>query len=805
VALKTGSAPVVNAPDEGPGLKYGAKRLFLGRPLFTERLEHERLTNKIALAVFSSDAMSSVAYGGEEMLRVMIPVIGVAAFTYLGPLTVVIVGVLAILVFSYRQTIKAYPSAGGAYIVTRDNFGLLPAQVAGVALLTDYVLTVAVSTAAGVQAITSLAPALFPFRLLLALGFVWLITYGNLLGVRESGSIFAAPTYVFIFSLFSMVLYGLYREFLGGGLVPIQYAPGQVPAPMHVGMQAVTVFLLLRAFASGGAALTGVEAISNGVPAFRKPEWRNAQKTMAVMGLVLGSSLLGVAYLAVHLKVIPIEDESKSMLAQIAQAVYGTSSAGRLFYAILQIATAAILILAANTSFADFPRLASFHAGDAFLPRQFTKRGHRLVYSSGIIALAVAGSILLIGFNASVTALIPLYALGVYTSFTLSQAGMAKRHLRLREEGWFHGLLINGAGSFATLVILIVIAVVKFSQGAWMVMIAVPVLVAVLVRVNHIYESEEHALVEGLSAIERGATRRHHAIVVAQELDAKTVHAIQYGLTVQPKRFTAVQVVRDPAAAEAFRRDWASKIPNIPLVDIPCPHGRSVRCLADYALRETGPTLETTLILPAPETESFWQRVRTWRDLRTLTSAPKTDQHLSVVVVRDHGGPGHVGSAGAFRVLPRARQTAVILVERLDRSLLNAIEYARAAGTMEIRALHAAVDPAKAHELLEQWLDLATTLGIQLDIEDCPDRNIPRTVREYIERLQAPDMEVSVIIPRRSYTGILQRLLHDRTSKALVRGLEGLAHCDVVTVPYHLRIEKKQGSKEPAAEPSPTP
>ena len=801
--MKIGSAPVVNAPDEGPGLKYGAKRLFLGRPLFTERLEHERLTNKIALAVFSSDAMSSVAYGGEEMLRVMIPIIGVTAFAFLGPLSLVIVAVLAILVFSYRQTIKAYPSAGGAYIVTRDNFGLLPAQVAGVALLTDYVLTVAVSTAAGVQAVTSLVPALFPFRLPLALMFVWLITYGNLLGVRESGAIFAAPTYVFIFSLFSMVFYGLYRQFLGGGLEPIYYAPGQVPAPMTLGVQAASVFLILKAFASGGAALTGVEAISNGVPAFRKPEWKNAQRTMAVMGLVLGSSLLGVAYLGVHLQVIPIEDESKSVLAQIGQAVFGSSATGKLFYGVLQISTALILILAANTSFADFPRLASFHAGDAFLPRQFTKRGHRLVYSSGILALAVAGSILLIGFNASVTGLIPLYALGVYTSFTLSQAGMAKRHLRLREEGWFRGLLINGAGSIATFVILIVIAVVKFSQGAWMIMIAVPALVAILVRVNHIYEAEEHALVEGLSAIERGATRRHHAIVVAQALDAKTVHAIQYGLTVQPKRFTAVQVVRDRSAAETFRRDWESKIPHIPLVDIPCPHGRPVRCLADHALRETDPTVETTLILPAPETESFWQRVRTWRDLRTLTSAPKTDQRLSVVVVRDHGGPGHVGSAGALRVLPRARQAAVILVERLDRSLLNAIEYARAAGTMEIRALHAAVDPAKAHELLEQWLNLATTLGIQLDIEDCPDRNIPRTVREYIERLQAPDMEVSVIIPRRSYTGILQRLLHDRTSKALVRGLEGLAHCDVVTVPYHLRIEKRRGSKEPAVEHSP--
>ena len=421
------------ADIESPSLRYAIKRLFLGRPIFTERLEHERLNKVIALAVFSSDAMSSVAYGGEEMLRVLLPVVGLIAFSIMGPLTLVIIAVLAILVFSYRQTIKAYPSAGGAYIVTRDNFGLLPAQIAGVALLTDYVLTVAVSTAAGVQAITSIAPGLFPYRTLIALFFVWLIAYGNLLGVRESGAIFAAPTYLFILSIFSMILLGVYRIAFGGGMAHLTYTTP--PAPVSIGVQAVTIFMVLKAFASGGVALTGVEAISNGVPAFKKPEWKNAQQTMAVMGTVLGSSLVGVAYLAIHLQVIPIENQSKSVLAQISQAVYGSSTIGKLFYLILQIATTLILILAANTSFADFPRLASFHAGDAFLPRQFTKRGHRLVYSTGILALAVAGSVLLIGFKPASPGLIPLYALGVYTSFTLSQAGMSKRHLRPAGEG----------------------------------------------------------------------------------------------------------------------------------------------------------------------------------------------------------------------------------------------------------------------------------------------------------------------------------------------------------------------------------
>jgi amino acid transporter len=796
-------SPVRTAPGadvENPSLKYAIKRLFLGRPIFTERLEHERLNKAIALAVFSSDAMSSVAYGGEEMLRVLLPVVGLVAFSIMGPLTLVIILVLAILVFSYRQTIKAYPSAGGAYIVTRDNFGLLPAQIAGVALLTDYVLTVAVSTAAGVQAITSIAPGLFPYRTLIALFFVWIIAYGNLLGVRESGAIFAAPTYLFILSIFSMIFLGVYRIAFGGGMAHLTYtAP---PAPVSIGVQAVTVFIVLKAFASGGVALTGVEAISNGVPAFKKPEWKNAQKTMAAMGIVLGSSLVGVAYLAIHLQVLPIENQSKSVLAQVSQAVYGSSTVGKVFYLILQIATTLILVLAANTSFADFPRLASFHAGDAFLPRQFTKRGHRLVYSTGIIALAVAASVLLIGFKASVSGLIPLYALGVFTSFTLSQAGMSKRHLRLREKGWKLGFAINVTGAVATGIILVVVTIVKFSEGAWMIVVTVPVLVTILVRVNHIYESEDRALNEGLELIERGITRRHHALVVVEAFDRKTIHAIQYGLTAQPHELTAVQIVRDPAKADRFRHEWEERVTGIRLVDIQC-HGKdAARCLSEYALAGATPEVETTIILPAPATESFRQRVHTWRELRTIAAAPGADQHLSVVVVRDHGGAGHVDTEGPLRILPRPRQTALILVERLDRSVLNAIEYARATGTMQVRALHAAIDPAKANALLEEWLKLATTLGIQLDIENCPDRNIPRTVRNYVEQLQAPDMEITVILPRRSYTGILQRLLHDRTSKALVRGLEGLAHVDVVTVPYHLVIEKRRRRKpdpEPAA------
>ena len=432
------------------GTGYAIKRLLLGRPLATSRLEHERLGKPTALAVFSSDNMSSVAYATEEILRVLIPTVGVIAFTLVLPISFAIVLIEAILIFSYRQTIKAYPTAGGAYIVTKDNLGLLPAQLAGVALLIDYVLTVSVSTAAGVQAISSVVPLAVPLRIVLSLVFVWTIAYGNLLGVRESGRIFALPTFLFIVSLGLTCVAGIYQV-VTGHLQAYPIGPQEASGGLRLGTAAVTAFLVLKAFASGGAAVTGVEAISNGVPAFRKPEWRNAQTTLVWMGLILGSTFLAVSYLAQKLQVIPVKDESKSVLAQIAQGVYGSGPLGHLLFLVLQIATTLILVLAANTSFADFPRLASFHAGDAFMPRQLTKRGHRLVFSNGIVALAGAASLIIVVFRASVTAMIPLYALGVFTSFTLSQTGMAKRHLRLREKGWRFGLFVNGLGAVATL------------------------------------------------------------------------------------------------------------------------------------------------------------------------------------------------------------------------------------------------------------------------------------------------------------------------------------------------------------------
>jgi amino acid transporter len=772
---------------DGPNMLRGylLKRFFLGRPLATARLAHERLGKPTALAVFSSDNMSSVAYATEEILRVLIPAVGLAAFSLVLPISAVIVLIEAILIFSYRQTIKAYPSAGGAYIVTKDNLGLLPAQLAGVALLVDYVLTVSVSTAAGVQAISSIVPLSVPTRIGLSLLFVWIIAYGNLLGVRESGRIFALPTYVFILSLYLTCAAGLFRV-LTGHLQPFPVFAQQRAGGLTVGMGAVGMFLVLKAFASGGAAVTGVEAISNGVPAFRRPEWKNAQTTLMYMGAILGVSFLAVSYLSYRLHVVPVADESKSVLAQIGQAVYGSGSLGHALFLLLQISTTLILILAANTSFADFPRLASFHAGDAFMPRQLTKRGHRLVFSNGIIALAGAASLVIVVFRASVTNMIPLYALGVFTSFTLSQSGMAKRHLRLREPGWRLGLFVNGLGAVSTFLVAVIIGIVKFKGGAWVVMVGVPMLVFVLTRVNKTYEAEDQALNEGLERIGRLQTRRHVAVVLVDGLDGKTHHALQYAFTLQPDRVRAIHLSTDQEAAEQLAGEWEERIIGEPLEVIPCPGGRRGRCLAKLIRREIPGETSVTVVLPGPARQSPWQRLMRGRTWSGVTGAMAELPNVSVVVVRDHHGPGHPVQQGRLRILARPRHIAVILVGRLDRSVLKAIEYTRAVKALEVRALHAAVDLDQAGELLEAWAEAGQMLRIPLDVDACPDRNIVRTVRDYIEPLKAKDAEVTVVLPRHDYPGILQRLLHDRTSRSLTRALRDEPHVDLVAVPYRL-------------------
>ena len=610
------------------------KNRLLGPALPNEALAHERLGRPTALAVFSSDALSSTAYATEEILKTLLEAgIGILAFSYVVPITVAMVLVLAILLFSYRQTIKAYPSAGGAYIVTKDNLGLLPAQVAGVALLTDYVLTVAVSVSAGVAALYSAVPATYQWRVPLALGFIALIAWGNLRGVKESGRLFAAPTYGFIVSMLVIIGVGLVRQ-ATGHLDPI---PPSDPA-LLVQTQSVGLFLILHAFASGGAAMTGVEAISNGVPAFKPPEWRNARSTLMWMGGLLGVMFLGLSWLAARMKVVPSSD--KTVISQIAKGVLGDN----VLYFVVQLFTLLILVLAANTSFADFPRLASFHAEDAFMPRQLTKRGHRLSFSNGIIFLGVSAAFLVVLFRADVSHLIPLYAIGVFTSFTLSQAGMAKRHIRLKEPGWRLGLVINGSGAIATGLVTVVIAITKFAHGAWAVMLLVPLLVAVLVRLNRQYESEAEQLAGTGESISDTVTApvptTHISLVMVDRLDAAAARALHVARTMRADRTEAVHIAVDERRAERLLDAWDGVRPDgIDLRLIDAPERKLDHTAMEHVadLVADGRT-QVSVLIPRLLHRRRWHRLLHDSTAEHLASSLSKLSHVNVTFVPFHLG-----------------------------------------------------------------------------------------------------------------------------------------------------------------------
>jgi amino acid transporter len=642
-------APSVELPET---LGYRIKNRLLGPPLDTEQLVHERLGKPTALAVFASDNLSSVAYGTEQILTHLIPYIGIAAFALVMPITIVLLVVLAFLILSYRQTIKAYPSAGGAYIVTRDNFGLLPAQVAGVALLTDYVLTVAVSVAAGTAALTSVLPALTSYAVPISIAFIVIIAYGNLRGVRESGRMFAVPTYFFIFAMIALLGVGIYKLLFGNLPVQSLHHAGLVPIGHSSGnglLMGATLFVVLRAFASGGAAVTGVEAISNGVPAFRVPEWKNARTTLVIMGTTLGTMFLGLSLLAAHLHVAPYANGTPTVISQIGKIVFGNSAIGTGLYYCLQAGTTLILILAANTSFADFPRLASFHAGDNFMPRQLTKRGHRLVFSNGIISLAVAAIVLVIVTGAKVDKLIPLYAIGVFTSFTLSQGGMARHHIRLKEPHWRSGLFINATGAVLSGVVAVIIAVTKFKPagsiiGAWIVIVLVPVMVYGLTRLNKQYVAEADELEENApQAAAAPILRRHVVLVFVDSLDLSAARAIQYARTLMPDELRAVHFDLDPVRTEDLAVAWRRLgLSRLPLDLLECPDRRLARSALDVVAEAVadGET-EATVLLPRRDYRRFWHRLLHDRTADTMAEAISDLPHANVTIV-----PFHLGRLG---------------------------------------------------------------------------------------------------------------------------------------------------------------
>jgi len=612
------------------------KRFLVGSPKRTEQAIHERLSKKTALAVFSSDALSSTAYATEEILLVL--AVAAAAtqghsFSYVVPISIGIAALLVIVATSYRQTIHAYPSGGGAYIVAKENLGVTPGLVAGASLLVDYVLTVSVSVAAGVAAITSAAHGtrlawLADHKVALCLGFIALVAVANLRGVRESGALFAAPTYVFIVSFLFMIGYGILNYFLYGGTAPAP-APEELKTAEGYSLQPLTVLLLLGAFSNGCAALTGIEAISNGVPAFKRPEAKNASSTLVLMAVLLTTMFLGTSVMAYLYGVHP--KESETVISQFARIMFTGPMAW--FYFVVQAATAAILVLAANTSFADFPRLSSLLARDRFLPRQFANRGDKLVFSNGIIILAFLSGILVIAFAGDTSRLIPLYAVGVFLSFTLSQSGMVRHWLkeRTRNSGagledendksrfvtdevtapanWKKSIVVNGIGAAATFVVLCVFIITKFIHGAWIVVVVIPLLV-LMFRAIHKHYAE---VARQLSAAGLGPLLpiKHTVIVPISGIHQGVLSALQYAKSISPDNVVAVYVDFEEAATVKLKEKWDQWGPGVKLVVLPSPYRELTRPLLRYIHRVDRQSDDDmiTVVLPEFIPAKWWQHI----------------------------------------------------------------------------------------------------------------------------------------------------------------------------------------------------
>jgi amino acid transporter len=589
------------------------KRLLVGRALRTEQAAHERLTKKTALAVFSSDALSSTAYATEEILLVLAVAASFtqgASFYYVVPVSIGIAMLLAIVAISYRQTIHAYPSGGGAYIVAKENLGTTPGLVAAASLLVDYVLTVSVSIAAGVAAITSAAQGtrfawLDEHRVILCLGFIGLIALANLRGVRESGALFAAPTYLFLFSFLLMIGYGLFHYWAYGGVAPVPIGEAVKTAEGYR-LQPLTTLLLLGAFSNGCTALTGIEAISNGVPAFKKPEAQNAATTLGWMAVLLTTMFLGTSVLAFLYHVHPHANET--VISQFARIMF-TGGLGW-FYYVVQAATAAILVLAANTSFADFPRLSSLLARDRFLPRQFANRGDKLVFSNGIILLAIFSGLLVIAFGGDTSRLIPLYAVGVFLSFTLSQSGMVRRWLRTRSPQWKKSIAVNAVGAVATFVVLCVFIVTKFIHGAWIVVVVIPLLVILFYAIHKHYLDVAKQL--SMDGLEHLRPIKHNVVVPISGLHRGVLTALEYAKSIaRDNNVTAVYVDFEEEATVKLREKWERLGVGVKLVVLPSPYRELTRPLLKYIKRVGRHEHDDliTVVLPEFIPARWWQHV----------------------------------------------------------------------------------------------------------------------------------------------------------------------------------------------------
>jgi amino acid transporter len=579
------------------------KRGFLGKPLVTDQLQHERLSNPVALGVLSPDAISSTAYGSEQIMIELLPAAGMAAFALLLPITGVILLILVLVAASYRQVVMVYTRSGGSYVVARENFGPRVAQIAAASLLIDYVVTVAVQCAAGTVAVVSAIPALGPFSLEITVGVVLLMCFANLRGLREAGAPFALPTYAFTAMVSLTIVVGVIREFFGK--LPV-YDPEHIAGavPVHQGgglIMGATVLVVLRAFANGGSSLTGVEAISNTVNSFRKPEGINARRVMTVMACILAFLLAGVAWLAHVTHATPYIEGYPSMLSEIARAVFGDGLVGHVLYFLLQASTAAILYTGGNTSFNGFPALASFVAEDRFLPRPLMKRGHRLVFSNGIVALTALSVVLLVLTGGSVDALVPFYAIGVFTGFSMAGYGMAKHYRTHREPGWRRKMAVNLSAGILSTVVVGIFAVAKFTEGAWLIVVVFPILVFFLMRLNRQYRAEASVLeMAHTESPDLARYTRHRVFIFVDAVDLAEIEAMRYGNGLHADQLTAVHFALDAFHADRLQQRWDRFEHDTALRVVGCPDrnlSRAAHELVHDALSDH-PETKVTVLLP---------------------------------------------------------------------------------------------------------------------------------------------------------------------------------------------------------------
>ncbi len=740
------------------------KRAIVGRPMASGELEDTLLPKTLALPIFASDPLSSVAYATESALVVLVAASAGAAHLVF-PISIAIAALLAIVVASYRQTVQAYETSGGAYIVAKDNLGTFPSLVGAAALLTDYVLTVAVSISAGIFAVTSLAPSLEPHKVILSLGCLAIIVFVNLRGIRESGLAFALPTYAFVASMFALVGVGLAKSLLG------QTPHAVVPHPVASGAGAVTLFVLLRAFSSGSTALTGVEAIANGVNAFRRPHGRNAAATLGILGAIAITLFLGVSYLAVQEHALP--SQTASVVSQIARATFPAGSPASFLYYAVQVTTLLILVLAANTSFQGFPRLAALLARDNFAPRQFTNLGDRLVFSNGMLVLATLAGLLIWIYGANVNSLIHLYVIGVFTAFTLSQAGMVRYWKRVREPGWRYRALVNGVGATATGVVAAIVIVTKFAAGAWLVIVAIPLLVLAFYGIRRHYRGIARRLHAGADAVVAAPPPRNSTLLLVESIDEATGDALWFAE--KTGGFRAIHVPArgtDPGIKPRWFR---------------FSDERSHLEVLDGSLGVTEAVLEQVWRLPRGESSFVTVVIPELFRRPSLLEVFKHPRAL-LLKLRLLAEPGVVVAdvpalAGADEAPPE-RAVVRVLVSGVNASSMRAVNYARTLGIQDTRAVNFAFSAEEAEVMRREWT--AHGPRIPLELDDAPYRDIGTPLRAYLRDLtENGRTEVVLVLPELVVRG-LSRTLHNQKALYLKRLLLFEPHVILASVPYQL-------------------